>query len=175
MPSLNLLKHPQGLLTSASRAEQRLTRVLTSTVQPNTVEMCSIDKFIYIVYAASQVAYDDPLIGTLGRRERYSASWCDSHTIWKTDTGPWCDSHTTSINRVELSLPSSLLGQLGCSLILTCLSCRSKACDRSARISVPPSLVAREYRNLIWGGMAWSYSAFGTENKDIDVRHDHRP
>ena len=69
MLSLNLLKHPQELLTSASRAQQRLARVLTSTVQHNTAEMHSIDTCIYIVYAADQVAYDGPLVGTLDRRE----------------------------------------------------------------------------------------------------------
>ena len=69
MLSLELLKHPQEMLTPASRAQQRLARVLTSTVQPKTAEMYSTDTCIYIVCAAGQVANDDPLVGTLGGHE----------------------------------------------------------------------------------------------------------
>ena len=36
-------EHPQELLTSACRAQQRLARVLTSTIQPDTAEMYSIE------------------------------------------------------------------------------------------------------------------------------------
>ena len=56
-------------------------------VQPNTADMYSLDTLIYIVYAAGQVAYNHPLVGILGRRQWHSASWCDSHKAWNTDTG----------------------------------------------------------------------------------------
>ena len=69
MLSLNLLIHQQELLSSASRAQQRWAHVLSSTFQPNTAEIYSIDKCIYTVYAADQVAYDNPLLDILGRRE----------------------------------------------------------------------------------------------------------
>ena len=41
---------------------------------------------MYVVYAAGQFAYEDPLVGILGRVEWHSALLCNSHKIWNTDT-----------------------------------------------------------------------------------------
>lgn len=72
---------------------------------------------MYVVYAAGQFAYEDPLVGILGRFEWHSALLCNSHKIWNTDTLPWCGSHTTRINGVYLS-PIMLLRSNG---LLMCL------------------------------------------------------
>ena len=149
---------------SASRAHQLLARVRISTVQPNTAEMYSMETFIYNApllvppvdlngarhHGAIPAKYGIP---TLGAVVRFSQSW-----------------DTLSINGVELSLTSSLLGQPGCTLIHTCLQYSSKACDRSARITV------RRHRQLpanratsSW--TAWQVSMIGTAASEEHITH----
>ena len=45
------------MLTSASRVQQRIARVLTFTVQPNTAEMYFIDTFIDIAYVITPLIF----------------------------------------------------------------------------------------------------------------------